>query len=306
MSKQHRLVSRRRTPVIAVLAAVALAGGTAATMHWRSDARAADERPHPASVRSLSLPGATDVRVAPTPATTVRLPAGADRTATAAVTTFLRARAGGDVATSYALLAPDSRRNYATPAVWLDAQPDLPAPSTFKVLRSAKASGGADVTVDVRRTAVLNTFVGFWPARAIEVYRAVPVGAAWRVHPTPVLVQPRLISDAGAPAAVAAWLARHQACDAPGASRLQVSTELLGDDLLPAQICAAPTGWRVGPVQPLSGGPETAAFVAAYGPDLGSYARLVPVTGPGQSLLVGVAPLGSAWRVFGIVPGGSG
>ena len=311
MSQHRRSVGpgapwrRGRTAVVAGLAAVAVAGGGATALHMRANARADESYTHPASVASVQLPGtAPTAAAAPVPA--ARLQAGADRTATAAVTSYLRARADGDVATSYALLDAGSRRIYPTAARWLDAQPDLAAPSTFRVLSSATAGARVDVSVDVRRTAVLDPFVGFRPAHAVEVYRAVRTGSAWRVQALPVRVSPRLIADTAAPAAVTAWLDRLRACDIPGAGRFQSAAELVGDDSLPAALCSAPAGLRVGPPQPLTDQPETAAFVAAYGPELGSYARLVPVTGPGPSLLVGVAPLGSAWRVFGIVRGGVG
>jgi hypothetical protein len=305
MSQERRLAWPGVVPALAMLASVALGGGALiTTLHpWRSDA-SADEHRHPASVRSLTFPGGPPASTAPTAVTTVRLPAGADSSATAAVATYLRARSDGDTATSYALLSAIAKRSFPTEATWVNAVADLPAPATFLVSGHKDAGGGTEVSVDVRRTPVLNSFVGFVPARAIEVYRAVRSGAGWRVDAQPVRVTPNLISDRSAAADVTAWLNRLAACDTAGAAPLQVSADLLGDAALPQAICAQHTRLRAAPVRPVVGGPSTAAFLAAYGPDLGSWARLVPVTGPSQQLLVGVAPLGPSWRVFGIVSGG--
>ena len=42
--------------------------------------------------------------------------------------------------------------------------------------------------------------------------------------------------------------------------------------------------------------------MAAFGPEVGSWARLVPVQGPGTRFSVVVGPLGDAWRVLGTDP----
>ena len=50
--------------------------------------------------------------------------------------------------------------------------------------------------------------------------------------------------------------------------------------------------------------PDTQALVEAYGPDVGSWARLVPVRGPQSHFLAAVAPLGEHWRVIGVTSDG--
>jgi hypothetical protein len=304
MSDGRRFAGLGRAPILLLLAVALLAGIAVVAVHpWRSDA--ADVGRRPASVQSLTLPGTASDAPPSVPAT-LRLPAGADRTAAAAVATYLRARSDQDARTSYALLTSTSRRSYPTEATWLEALPDLPAPGTFLITGAKPAAGGTEVSVDVRRTPVLNPFVGFVPAHAVEVYRAVAAGSAWRVDPEPVRAIPDLISDRTAAADVSAWLTRLAACDGAGAAALQVAPDLLGDDTLPGTICTSHARLRAGPAQPVMGGPSTAPFLAAYGPEIGSWGRLIPVTGPGQQLLVGVAPLGRSWRVFGIVSGGTG
>lgn len=306
MSDGRRFARPGRAPVLVLLVVAAVLAGVAAVVShpWRSDAASGQRQP--ASVRSLTLPGTAPPTETVTKSPAVRLPAGADSTAAAAVATYLRARSDGDAATSYALLAPGSKRSYPTSAAWLDALPDLPVPMTFNVIGGTATGGGMEVSVDVRHAPLLNSFVGYVPARASEVYRTVRLGNTWRVTAEPVRVTPDLISDRTAAADVAAWLNRVAACDGAGATALQVSPDLLGDDSLPGAICEKHARLRASPAQPMVGGPSTAPFLAAYGPDLGPWSRLVPVAGQGQQLLVGVAALGQSWRVFGIVSGGIG
>jgi len=296
-----------RMPLIAVIAVVVIglaAVGVGVLHPWRSSASTGVVG-HPASVRSVRLPGAPG-SVAGSAGPLAEPAAGTGRTAAAAVAAYLRARQHADTGSSYALLSAATRRAYPSAAAWLAALPDLPPPVAFTVTGVQVAGDSAQVTADVRRTAMLNSFVGFVPARAAEVYHAVGTPAGWRVDAVPVSVRPDVISDRTAAADVSAWLARAAACDGAGAAARQVSTDLLGDDSLPGSICKTHARLTAGAAQPMVGTPTTAAFLAAFGPDLGSWARLVPVTGPGQQqLLVGVAPLGSAWRVFGIVSGGS-
>lgn len=303
---------RRRAagPAAAGLAiAVALAVGvTVLAVHpWRSEATSRNGA-QPASVKTLALPGGpeadADATATAVKAAARRPAAGTDRTARSAVESYLRARGRTDAAASYALLSPASRQTYPTEATWVDAMADLAAPRSFTVTGSRAAGRATDVTADVRREPAVDAFSGFVPARSVEVYRTARSGSGWRVDAEPVRSTPVLPSDRAVTADVDTWLARAAACDGPGAEAAQTSPDLLGDDSLPGAICAAHARMRAGRAVAMVGVPATEPFVAAFGPDLGSWTRLVPVTGLGRPLLVGVAPLGSSWRVFGIVPGG--
>lgn len=309
MSGSSQLRPRRLSRALgAVLLATAVLVGVVLVVArpWRSDASASTHL-HPASVQSLDLPGTAPVAgtADASPSDPVAPAAGAAGSAAAAVSAYLRARSVADPAGSYALLSPASRSRYPTEATWVDALPDLLAPQDFSVVSEKPVGNGTDVSVDVTRTAALDVFAGFIPGRALEVYRATKVGSGWRVDAEPLQVVPKLMSDKGAAADVNAWLERLAACDMSGATALQATSGLLGDDSLPATICAEHAHLRAGPAQPMAGTSATAPFVAAYGQDIGVWARTVPVSGAGKKLLVAVAPLGFAWRVFGIVPGGT-
>jgi 4-amino-4-deoxy-L-arabinose transferase-like glycosyltransferase len=48
--------------------------------------------------------------------------------------------------------------------------------------------------------------------------------------------------------------------------------------------------------------PDPSGYVAAFGPEVRTWARVVAARGPRSSLLVVLAPLGDAWRVLGTTP----
>jgi hypothetical protein len=47
---------------------------------------------------------------------------------------------------------------------------------------------------------------------------------------------------------------------------------------------------------------EPEPYVAAFGPEVGAWARLVPVQGPRTGFAVVVGPVGDGWRVLGTDP----
>ncbi len=47
-------------------------------------------------------------------------------------------------------------------------------------------------------------------------------------------------------------------------------------------------------------------YLSTFGPEVQTWARLVPVQGPKTRFAVVVAPLGDAWRVLGVDPASAG
>jgi hypothetical protein len=159
-----------------------------------------------------------------------------------------------------------------------------------------------DVTVRLIHPAAIDPFAGLVPARTVEVWRARSEGGGWRVAADPVSVRAGLPSDRRAPEAVTAWVQRQLGCDPQGAAALQAGTGLYG----PADLAEAPRErrgrWAVGAPRRFDAAVEPEPYVAAFGPEVGSWARLVPVQGPGIRFHVVVGPLGDAWRVLGTDP----
>jgi hypothetical protein len=189
----------------------------------------------------------------------------------------------------------------------MEAQADRPAPTTVSVGRSwAAGPGAADVTVELTRTPALDPFTGLVPGRTVEVWHARRQGAGWLVQAGPVQVQALYPSDRGAPAAVRAWVVRLLACDPHGAAALQAQADLFGPADLAAAPCRQRGRWSVGAAAGFDAAADPQPYVAAFGPDVNAWARLVPVQGPRTGFAVVVAPLGDAWRVLGTDPTDAG
>jgi hypothetical protein len=159
-----------------------------------------------------------------------------------------------------------------------------------------------DVTVELTHPPAIDPFAGLVPARTVEVWRARSEGGGWRVVADPVSVRADLPSDRRAPDAVTAWVQRLVGCDRQGAAALQAGGQLYGPADLAEAPCRLRGRWTVAGPQRFDQAAEPEPYVAAFGPEVGSWARLVPVQGPGTRFHVVVGPLGDAWRVLGTDP----
>jgi len=256
-----------------------------------------------ASVRRLQLPGG---RAAAEPAgpAAVRA-AGPVRagTARAAVQRFLQAGADGDFATAYGLLDRAGQRRYPSLARWTRAQADRDQVTGVQIGAERRAGDRtARVTVELTRPATIDPFAGLVPARTVEVWRASSQDGSWRVAADPVSVKAHLPSDDRAPEAVTAWVQRLLGCDLQGAASLQAGADLYGPADLAEAPCKERGRWTVADPEGFDAAVEPEAYVAAFGPEVGSWARLVPVQGPRTRFHVVVGPVGDAWRVLGTDP----
>jgi hypothetical protein len=230
-----------------------------------------------ASVQRLDLP-ATPAATRPAGEGAAEVKPVVAGSARAAVQRFLRAAARQDFTGAYRLLDEAGRKRYPSAARWTRAQADRTVITGVRV-GAARPAGRRtmNVTVELTHPPAIDPFAGLVPARTVEVWRARSEDGGWRVAADPVSVRADLPSDQRAPDAVTAWVQRLIGCDRQGAAALQAGAELYG----PAE-------------------PE--AYVAAFGPEVGSWARLVPVQGPDARFHVVVGPLGDAWRVLGTDP----
>ena len=224
-------------------------------------------------------------------------------TARAAVQRFLKATARQDFTGAYRLLDAAGRKRYPSAARWTRAQADRTAITGVRV-GAARPAGRrtTDVTVQLTHPAAIDPFAGLVPARTVEVWRARSEGGGWRVAADPVSVRADLPSDQRAPDAVTAWVQRLIGCDREGAADLQAGTDLYGPADLAEAPCKQRGRWTVAAPQSFDAAVEPETYVAAFGPEVGSWARLVPIQGPGTSFHVVVGPLGDAWRVLGTDP----
>ena len=299
----------------AVLITVGLAvglGGFGLFRSFRSGAGSPEARP---SVARFTFTEPSGLTTAPSWVTAggadPAQPGAEPPDAAAALAAFRQAAVDGRPQDAWLLLDSPGRERYPTAAAWTAAQADRPAPTGFEITGATPANrtpeaGDLDVSVVARYQPSLDEFRGLVPARADEVWLVRNEGGRWRVGADPVDARPVLPSAEAAPAAVRAWLARAAACDARGASELQVDARLLG----PADLARLPcerrdsSRWDVGAPLTLDRSDDFRALLAAYGPGAASWARLVPVRGGDRSFVVQVAPFGDAWRVVGVAADG--
>jgi len=292
----------RRLLRVAGIGVLGIALGVGATV--AVDRAGGDRAGRPASVQRLDLPAGAPAgdggagagpgaEVAPVRAGTAR----------AAVRRFLEAGADGDPAVAYGLLDRAGLRRYPTLARFSRAQADRPEVTAVRVGREHRAGAGrADVTVTLAHRPAIDPFTGLVPARTVEVWRANRQDGRWRVAADPVSVRADLPGGGRAPEAVSAWVELLLGCDRAGAAGVQAGGELYGPADLPELPCRTRGRWTVAAPEPFDAAVEPEAYVAAFGPEVGAWARLVPVQGPGARFSVVVGPVGDAWRVLGTDP----
>jgi hypothetical protein len=256
----------------------------------------------PGSVSRLppGIGGAGASAAAPAAGPRAAVPSGpTTRSGRAAVEAFLDARARGDDAAAFGQLDRASRARYGSPARWAEEQADTPAVRGFRIESQRLTGGAVEVTAEVTHPPAIDPFDGLVPGRTVEVWRAHPERGRWRVEAEPRSVRPLLPTDTTASATVAAWLRDLAACDREAATRLQAGPDLYGPVDLRAAPCERHGSWTAGRPQPLGDPIDPQPYVAAFGPEVAGWARLVPVQGPGTRFFAVVGPLGDNWRVVG-------
>jgi hypothetical protein len=293
---------RRLLHVVGV-GVVGLAVGVAATLAVDGLRGRGGRTDRAASVQRLELPGQAAASEPARPASVQAAEPVRAGTARAAVQAFLEAAAGGDFATAYGLLDRAGHQRYPSLARWTRAQADRPQITGIRVGAERRVGGDmVEVTVELAHPASIDPFAGLVPARTVQVWRASSQAGRWRVAADPLSVRAELPGDDRAPEAVTAWVQRLLGCDRRGAAALQAGAELYGPAALAEAPCQERGRWTVAAPAGFDAAAEPEAYVAAFGPEVGSWARLVPVQGPRTRFNVVVAPLGDAWRVLGTDP----
>ncbi len=212
----------------------------------------------------------------------------------AAVEGFLSAEIAGDLASSFAFLDADARSTFGSVAGWTANHAELLAPVRAYEVEEVD---DAEVVTLVTFEPGLDEVMGLVAERTRVTWATSEEGGSWGVDLDASTLEPLHPSDDGAPAAVAAWAEAHQACE-PDPRTWEGN--LRGSPALAESLCGAPGAVEVGPALPLSA-VDAAPFLAAFGPDASTWARVVPVTAP-VPLRAVVAPIGQEWLVIGVLP----
>jgi hypothetical protein len=232
--------------------------------------------------------------VLPVGPTAPEAPGPAAPTPTEAVASFLRAEADGDFETSFGLLAAGDRAAHGSHAGWTAAHAQLPVVRHFSLGAARIVSGRADVDTTLGLKPELDPVVGLVPQTAVATWVALAEDGGWRVDFAESTLTPHYVDVGSASGAARRWVAGRGGCHA------RARAALLGTGLLADELCAARGPVRVGAPAALEPGESSDPFLAAYGPDVFSWARVVPVTTPARVGAV-LAPLGPRWRVIGLV-----
>jgi hypothetical protein len=292
--------AQRAMKQVAVVAAGLALGVGAISVFGGDDTPA--YHPGTPSVSAFAFP--TSVPDGPPPVVDVAPPPAVEpATPKAAVTAFLQPLADGRPEAAYALLDDASRRRFPTLASWIRGQADRANPVTFEVGASrpnAERPGAFEVDVTATHHPSLDAIRGLVPARSTSVWLVRREGDTWRMSSDPLTLRPILPAEADATRVVQGWLTLMAACDATGAAGLQVAPSLYGPAGLVKAPCEKHGTWTAGQPVGLDRTPDPRAFLAAFGPEVGTWARLVPVSGPDSRFLAAVAPMGDGWQVMGV------
>jgi hypothetical protein len=249
------------------------------------------------SVTSLELPTRAGATTNARPPELETPAASAESSPEDAVEAYLDAERDGDFARSFALLSA-TEQEQSSVTDWVALHADLPEILDFEIVPGAAtaATGRAEVSARAKLHAELNEVVGLIPASAELTFTTVQEDDGWRVAFADSLIDPIYLSDATAATDVRAWVEERAGCDPQAAS----SAGLLGPGAagLVDRLCAAKGTIEVESPQPLQDTPDADPYVAAFGPDVLNWARVVRVAGPAEVDVV-VAPVGERWQVIG-------
>ena len=259
-----------------------------ATKATRGNPRAIPTQPVTARAATSPAPAVLTAPAAP------EAPAPAAATPTAAVDGFLRAEKASDFSASFGLLAMGDRTTQQSRAGWTAAHAQLPVVRGFALGTVRAGTERAEVDSTLVLKPELDSVVGLVPAAATATWVVLAEDGGWRVDFAESTLTPQYPSPDAAPAAARAWVGDHGGCH--GRAR----AGLLGVGSLADEVCAARGSVRVGTAVALEPGESSGPFLAAYGPDVFTWARVVPVTSPARAGAV-LAPLGPRWRVIGLV-----
>ncbi len=234
---------------------------------------------HPAESPVVSMPEA---------------PAAPAATPMDAIDAFLGAEARGDFTLSFGFLAADDRATHQSSAAWTAAHGQFPVVRGYALgaVRITEAGGEVDGTVVLKPE--LDPVIGLVPGTATATWVMRPEDGGWRVAYSESTVTAQYPSADTAAAAARIWIADRTGCGA------RARAALLGTGALADALCAARGPVQVGLPLPLQPTESSDPFLAAYGPDVFSWAQVVPVMAPAHVGAV-LAPLGSRWRVIGLV-----
>jgi hypothetical protein len=215
----------------------------------------------------------------------------------AAVERFLTAEVAGDFEASFELLSLADQEAAGGVEGWV-AEHYLVVPPirAFRLTADTVDGTRAEVLAGLRLQAGLDQLVGLIPGDAEATWVLVEATAGeWRVAFTESRIDPVFLDDASAASAVEDWGSARQSCQPQ-----EGDLTLLGFPTLADPFCGSTGRVTVSGPLSLEDAADAAPFLAAFGPEVGIWARVVEVQTP-IALRVVVAPIGERWVVIGVL-----
>jgi hypothetical protein len=240
------------------------------------------------------------VRFTPPPRATVPAPTPAD-----ALRHFLDARVAGRDDDAWDVVSDRDHRQFPAAGDWVDANGELPRVTRYTLAAPQVRGDRAQINGTVSFVAMLDQIGGLVPAHADVTWVVVRERGNWRVALSESETRPQYPPESAAVSAAMSWAAAQQACGTAS----QWDGPFLGDaDTDGRLLCHARGPVRAGAVRELDDTQAAEPFIAAFGAEVFSWARVVPVIAP-SALDVVLAPIGDHWSVVGAIaasPSGSG
>lgn len=233
----------------------------------------------------------------------VEPPGPAAATPVDAVERFLSAEVRADYATSYGFLSAADRAELGSRSEWEAAHGQIATPTGLTLGTTRRDGVRAEVEAELTFEPALDETRGLVPARASAVWIAIGEDGGWRVARSESRLSPQYPDATGAVSSAQVWAQARVACRTDA----EYEGGLVGSNGQVTALCNATGPVTTGGVTNLEPGVGVEPFLAAFGPDVLSWARVVPVTSPVPVSVV-LAPVGDRWVVVGAldsVPGSS-
>jgi hypothetical protein len=297
---------RRRTVLLVAIASAIGAAGAFVPRLLTNDPIGASVYDERSSIDSLHLPG--DASGTPDRAARPHPVVPAAASPKAAVESFLRAEVAADHARSFGFLASADREAFSTPQRWERQHGTMPTLVGFRI----GVTSGDNVDATLRFAPGLDEIVGLVPASASATLVTVAEDGGYRVAFTQTITTANHADVAGVLPAVRTWVHARSECDSTTAARFEWTGGVLGDGAptLLEELCHTAREPSVGvEARPLVDRFGIEPLVAAFGPEVGVWARVVELRVSNLEFDLVLAPVGEQWLVIGAIagtPAGSG
>jgi hypothetical protein len=214
-----------------------------------------------------------------------------------AVKHFLDARVAGRSDDAWRVVSDRDHREFPEAIDWEDANGVLPRVTGYTIGLPQAIGDRGQVTGTVSYAPSLDQIAGDVPAHANTTWVVVRERGNWHVSVSESDTEPLYPPDTEAVPVARAWVAAKQQCTTVS----QWDGPFVGEaDVAARALCHARGDVQVGAVRELDDTAAAESFIAAFGGDVFSWARVVPVMAPTQLDLV-LAPIGDQWSVIGAI-----